>query len=108
MRPVTEAEKATINQIAKTTAPQRQAITLYQAEDKSLALFRMQAGNAVREITIRHVTGQALTKECRGFLDAWMSNAPGGVGDLVREFVRALESATGREIKHTKTKPLAA
>lgn len=99
MRNITRDEQIAINKIAKTTAGERQLITLYKPEDESLALFRIQATNLVREITIRHVTKQALTKPCRMFLDQWMADGAGGFGDNVRKFVASLESATGRPLK---------
>jgi hypothetical protein len=99
MRNLTRDEQIAINQIAAATEAERQCITLYDARNESLALFRMKASRIVRDITIRHVTRMSQIKENRQFLSTWNADKSGGIGDCVRDFTAALERTTGRAVK---------
>jgi hypothetical protein len=97
---ITNAQKAAINDAARETEPQREAITCYEADNKLMALFRMQAGSAVREITINHTIGKTIPKDSREFLRVWLADREGGLGSLVLAFVTALELATSRAVTY--------
>jgi hypothetical protein len=98
---ITNDQKIAINEVGRATEAQRKAITCYKANNKLLALFRMQAGSAVRDITIHHTTKQKLPKDSRDFLRVWLADRAGGFGDLVLAFVTALETATGRTVVYS-------
>jgi len=105
---ITNAQKTAINDVAWETESQRKAITCYEADNKLLALFRMQAGSTVREITINHTIGNKLPKDSREFLKVWLAERAGGFGSLVLAFVTALDLATGRAVKYNTPRNLEA
>ena len=100
MRTLTRDEQKAINEVGYKTAKERQKLTTYRGKDVNYSLFRMQAANRCLSITTRHVTKQKLIKADRDFLSKWLADAEGGIGDLVRDFIKALARETGRSVKY--------
>ncbi len=88
------------NKLTIATEKERKAITLFRKDDASYSFARIVAMNMIKELTVRHVTGSGyIPKACNDYWSMWLSDAQGGMGDLFKAYVVALQNYTGRKVK---------
>lgn len=100
MRNLTIDEQKTISVIIQQTSKQRRALETVDTDTRDARFFRSQAEHHSRVIVIHHATGRQIPEESREFLHTYLDAAAGDFDQVVTEFIRALEKATGRALEY--------
>jgi hypothetical protein len=96
---ITETPEQMVKRVFEETAHARTPITLYRRNDPAYSLFRVNATNWLGSITAKHAKGSALAEEEQKFLQVWLQQPEGGIGDRIQFFIGELEAITGRPVQ---------
>lgn len=101
MAKYTDKQVEKVNNLAndKNVVRARKKLSLYQKNDEGMAMFRAVFMKQASELMIRHTLNKPLLKETKTYYSTWLNNPHNSIGDLFRDFVKAVEAATGRKVK---------